>query len=162
MSTSNTETTDVAKATPIINTNDLRAIDSFEAAVALAKETHGDLAIASQELGDGFTLLGKSDKSRLCGVPLIFVQWQFAQSDFVDKATGEKGEFVVARVVTKDGGKFVLIDGGFGVAQQLREFTERTGKHGGLVVERGLRKYDGENEEHGAFVRYYIDTAASV
>jgi hypothetical protein len=154
--------TEVAKATPIINTNDLRAIDSFEAAVALAKETHGELAIASQELGDGFTLLGKQDKGRLCGVGLIFVQWQFSESDYVNKETGEKGEFVAARVVTKDGGKYVILDGGFGVAQQLREFTDRTGRMGGLVVERGLRKYDGENEEHGSFTRYYIDTAASV
>lgn len=156
-------TTEVSRTIPQLSTTNLREIDSFEAALAAAKETYGELQIASQELGDGFTLLGKQDKTQLCGVPLVFIQWTFAESDFMNKETGEKGEFVVARIVTKNGGKFVFIDGGFGVCQQLREYTDsHEGRTGGLVVERGLRKYDGENEEFGSFTRYYIDTAASV
>lgn len=151
------------RQTAMLSTTNLREIDSFETALAAAKENYGDLQIASQELGDGFTLLGKQDKGQLCGVQLLFLQWQFAESDYINKETGEKGQFVVARVVTKQGGKFVLIDGGFGICQQLRDYTDsHEGRTGGLVVERGLRKYDGENEEFGAFTRYYIDTAASV
>lgn len=152
-------TSDIARSVPMINSADLREINSFEAALALAKNTYGELAIASEELGDGFALT--DNKDQFIKVPIVLVHWTFAASDFVNKETGEKGEFAVCRVVTKSGGKFVIIDGGFGIYQQLRDFTDsHDGRTGGLVVERGLRKYDGESEEFGSFARYYLDTAS--
>jgi hypothetical protein len=117
----------------------LRVIDNFDAAVALTKSVHGELAYADQELGDGFALLDKDSKGRLEGVPLLLMEWSFYPGDYGD-------EFAAIRVISRnqDGsvGKFILNDGSKGIRDSLRRYTERTGRVGGLLVKNGLRKSD--------------------
>ncbi len=114
----------------------LRNIRSFEDAFALVESTYGPVVTADTELGDGFSLLEDKDKRRLVGVPIMFLSWSFTEGDY-------QSEFVSARIVTKDGGKYVVNDGGTGICAQLREFTEtHNGRRGGLLARRGLRSSD--------------------
>ena len=133
--------------------NDLRAIASFDDAQRLLADARIELRDASTEIGDGFTLL--EDKDTLINVPFIALQWSFVQGDFVND-DGEKTEFIVMRLVTGDGRKVVLTDGGTGIAEQIRSYEARTGNTGGLIVQRGLRKSEYENE-HGAGVTHYLN-----
>ncbi len=111
----------------------LRDVASFEDAFALVESTYGPVLTADSELGDGFAMLEDKDKRRLVGVPILFLSWSFSKGDYSE-------EFVSARVVTKDGGKYVLNDGGTGIRAQLREFTNtHAGRTGGLLSRRGLR-----------------------
>lgn len=127
--------------------NDLRSLVSFEDAKRLLTEAFGEIADATTEIGDGFTML--DDKDALLNVPLILVHWTFAPGDY-----GK--EFVVARAMTERGDKYIITDGGTGLAVQLSEYTKRTGKNGGLLVERGLRKSDYVNE-FGAGTTHYLN-----
>lgn len=136
----------------------LRDIQSFEDAMMLVQSTYGDPLLASAELGDGFELLKDKAKDRLIGEQCLFVSWSFADGDYAD-------EFVAARVVTKDGGKYVIIDGGTGIRKQLREFTDaHGGRTGGLYVARGLRRsdyqYTDESGKPKDAATYYVDTSA--
>lgn len=148
------ETTDGTVATRTdYDTDALRGLSDFDAAVALVAAELGAAPVAAdEELGDGFALL--DNKDTLCGVPLLFMAWSFHPGDF--------GEFVSARVAAKQGGglgKYIVNDGGTGIYAQLREFTDRTGRMGGLIARRGMRKSEYENE-YGPGVTYYIDTSA--
>src|SRR3546814_1618099 len=67
----------------------------------------------------------------------IALAWRFNPCDF--------GEFVTMMVVTEDGRKFIVNDGGSGICQQLALFTNATGRHGGMLVENGLTR---RSEEH--------------
>jgi hypothetical protein len=139
----------------------LRSITDFNAAVALVEQEFGGIAVASEEMGDGFTLLLTEDKIRLVGVPLMFLRWDFHLGETT-------GEFVSAHVVTKDGGRYIINDGSTGIHAQLWAYTEKHQRQGGLFVEKGLRKSDymveipdpktGEMKEQPA-TTYYIDTA---
>lgn len=127
------------------NREQLGAIDSFDAAIALATAEYGDIVLADEQplLGDGFRVADEDDKrSALIGVPLLLLDWSFRES--------ETGEWVLIHAVqrTADGGavKWVITDGGTGIAKDLKEFTEKTGRDGGMLVRKGLRVSD-----------YYID-----
>ena len=113
----------------------LRAIASFDDAVALTVEYQGPIDQADQVLGDGFSLLKQEDKGRLAGVPLILMEWNFYPGDF-------GSDFVAVRIAARnqDGsvGKYILNDGSTGIAVMLRKYTDRTGKRGGLYVKHGL------------------------
>jgi hypothetical protein len=63
-----------------------RNLDSFEDALALAAELHGNIIDASEEMGNGFAILAGDDKSRLKGVHFIIIGWQFSESSFSDNA----------------------------------------------------------------------------
>ncbi len=134
----------------------LRHIESFDDAMALVESTYGEIMTADSELGDGFSLL--KEKDVLIGVPCLFLSWSFSEGDFSE-------EFVSCRLVTKDGAKYVLNDGGTGIRAQLRAFSDsHGGRMGGLLSRRGLRKseYEFENDkgkmEKGT--TYYVDTGA--
>lgn len=120
--------------------NALRGLDSFDAALALAGETFGSLDDAAHTLGDGFALLRTDGaKANLVGRPLILMEWAFYPGDFGD-------EFAAIRVVAqeKNGSisKFIVNDGSTGVAKMLRDYTNNTGRRGGLVVRNGFRASD--------------------
>lgn len=154
------------------STEDLRAVTSIEDALQLAAREHGGVVEASGEVGDGFTLLDKDEKMRLVGVPLLFLEWQFNPGDY-------GGNFVSARVFQfgEQGGiagRFIINDGSTGIYETLREYTERTGRTGGLLVKRGLRastyNLDENNEPlpknadpaliKGKATTYYLDTSS--
>lgn len=142
----------------------LLSLDSFDAAVALAQQTFGgELVKAEETLGNGFTILNGEAKNVLCGVPLVFLGWNFN--------VGDQGEFVSAQVVARMPGggmlKAIINDGGTGIFKQLGEFTDRNnGQMGGLFARGGLTrsdyKYKDEvtGEERPA-TTFYINTSAS-
>lgn len=124
----------------------LALVDSFDAALALANETHG-LSQADQEplLGDGFRLASEDDKRRLIGVPLLLMEWTFRESDF-----GSNQDWVSIRAVQRgengEAIKWIINDGSTGIAKDLQSFSEKTGRTGGLLVKHGLSES-----------KYYID-----
>lgn len=135
--------------------SDLRNIASFDDALAYVEENHGGTADISEELGNGFTLLNTKDKSRLCGVPLVLVNWKFHK--------GDMGVYAFIAAVTKDGGKYLFSDGSTGIRDQLIEYSQTKRKFGGLMIPHGLRKSEYEIEQDGNLtpaVTYYLDTSA--
>lgn len=142
----NTVDREVVPTQKMLNDDQLREIDSFDAALALAKELNGALVQASDELGDGFATLRGDEKLRLVGIPCILLDWAFHWSAELD------GEFVSVRIAAKtDGGgllKARISDGSTGIYATLRAYTDRTRQHGGLTARNGLRAST-----------YYVDTA---
>lgn len=140
------------------DTGDLRNIQSFDDAMDLLGEAP---LTADSELGDGFAIL--DNKDRLVDIATLFLSWSFSKGKFQE-------EFVSCRVVTVNNDKYVVNDGGTGIREQLREFTDsHGGRTGGLLARHGLRKseyeYDEVNPKTGEItkkpaVTYYIDTSA--
>lgn len=157
-----TGTVEIVTQAPKWDDDTLRSVTDFEAALQLAKQEFGGVDVASEEMGDGFTLLGAADKIRLIGVALMFLRWEFH--------LGDQGEFVSAHIVTKDNGRYIINDGSTGIRAQLWAYTEKHKRQGALYVEKGLRKSDymvelpdpktGEMREQPA-TTFYIDTATS-
>lgn len=149
---------------PQISAAQLREVNNIDDALELLRSTYGESAVetAAGALGDGFALT--KNKDQFIDVPMVFVHWTISDGDFpvLDGAgnpTGEVGKFVAARVVTR-GGKFVIVDGGSGVAQQLIDYTAVTGKTF-LVAQKGLRVSRYENQFTKDGETFYIDTSAA-
>jgi hypothetical protein len=164
MSQHDENSAEVMRPVPQFSTEQLKSVGSFDDALALIRETYGDAAVetAAKALGDGFALTGNKDQ--FLGVPLIFVHWTISDGDYPimgddGEPTGEMGKFVAARLVTKSGGKFIITDGGTGIAAQLQTFTYDTGKTF-LVAEKGLRVSRYSNQYTSDGVTYYVDTSA--
>lgn len=135
---------------------ELRNLDSIEGIRALL----GDQIAQATDMGNGFAILDSKGKSRLCGVPLVFLHWSFNQ--------GDNGEFASALVVQTDNtgavvGKYVVNDGSTGIYQQLREYTDDKQTNRGLFAPRGLRQSDyTTTDDKGneiAATTFYIDTS---
>lgn len=147
---------DVEK-TPAYSVEELAGISSFEEALNLATEKHGaeSVARASEQIGDGFKLL--ENKDQLCGVPMLIMAWDFHM--------GDHGEFVSAKVVTKDNNKFIVNDGSSGLRDQLMAYSAKTGSQTNLFCDKGLRrsdyKYTDEDGTEKPATTYYLDTSAS-
>lgn len=138
--------------------DELMGITSFDDAVRIATEVHGSLTYADQELGDGFALLSKEQKNLLCGVPLLLLEWKFRGGDF--------GNFVTLRVIARnpDGNvsKYIVNDGSTGIAEQLADYQQNTGRTGGMFVGKGFRRSDYEvmiGEELKSASTFYLDTS---
>lgn len=115
----------------------LQGIASFEDAINLVGTTLGYVDDAAKVMGDGFALLSSDGaKARLVNKPLILMSWSFHPGDY-------GSEFAAIRIVAQeDNGsisKYIVNDGSTGVAKMLREYTNKTGKHGGLIVRHGFR-----------------------
>lgn len=127
---------------PRFTREQLGAIDSFDAAMGLATAEYGSVIAAHEQalLGDGFRVADEGDKIRLIGVPLLLLDWVFKPSDF------GRGEWVLIHAVSRgengEAIKWVISDGGTGIARDLKEFTEKTGRDGGMAVKNGLRRSD--------------------
>jgi hypothetical protein len=142
--------------------NDLRALASFDDAVRLVEQRYGAIQDATTEIGDGFTVLSTEDKARLCGVPLLLMEWAFYPGKFGDR------DFTAVRLIARMPGglmgRYILNDGSTGLMEQLRKYTERTGRVGGLRVERGLTESTYTKElDDGQVIEattYYLDTSA--
>lgn len=113
---------------------DLSEIDSWETMLSFVDGAFGSVVSAGDVLGTGFKIASEDDKMRLQGVPLMWLQWFFYE--------GEYGEFVAANVVQRhDNGsitKWVITDGSTGIRLQLKEYTKKTGRNGGLASVKGL------------------------
>lgn len=153
-------TQDVSTRGPRYSDDELLGIDSFDAALELAQRELGGIAAADQEIGNGFSILDNDRKDILVGAPMLLLSWNFNIGDF--------GPFVSAMVVAKVGGqtlKYVLNDGSSGIFRQLDEYSNRTGRMGGLIVRKGLRvsEYEYEDPQSGEkrpAKTYYLDTSA--
>jgi hypothetical protein len=134
----------------------LRSLDSFESALAMVQEAHGEVVDASDTLGDGFALIDNKDE--LVGLPMVLMEWAFRDGDF-----GRAYVSVRAVAKTRTGMlKVIFNDGGTGIAEQLARVTKDTGKTGGMVVGKGLRRSDYDVEIDGrqsSASTYYLDTA---
>lgn len=127
----------MAETTPTVpmiadNTDAMRAIDSFEAAMQTLADA-GVALVKSSDYGDGFVLC--KDKSRVVGVPFVIMGCRYADGDYAR-------QFVILHIVTKSGEKLILTDGSTGVRDQTKEWAAST-KRGtvvGTVVEDGLQK----------------------
>lgn len=121
----------------------LASIDSFSDAIRLATGMFGGVINAHEDvnLGTGFRLTSDEDKFRLCGVPLLLLDWRFNPGDYGD-------DYVSVHAIQQDENgkaiKLVINDGGTGICRDLRKYTEKTGRMGGVFCRRGLRvsEYD--------------------
>jgi len=118
---------------------ELSGITSWDDALRLAQSEYGDIVTADTEIGDGFKVATEDDERRLIGVPLFLLEWTFRAGDFGD-------DYVSIRAISQgDSGvstKWIINDGGTGICRDLRDFTKKTGRFGGLLVRNGLRVSD--------------------
>lgn len=154
--TTTATTGEIVTSTPrAFSVEELRSINSFDDALNLTVAKFGtEIPQASEEIGDGFTLLDKEEKDILIRRDMILLDWSFSKGDF-------GSDFVTIRCVTRDGGRYIVNDGGTGICEQLREYSERTGRYSALRVERGLRKSEYSNEYSENAVTYYLDTSSA-
>jgi hypothetical protein len=141
---------------------DLYNVNSFDDAVSLLQKVGYSPAdiIPATELGDGFLELKKEEKAQLTGVPFLLLEAVWDEGDFA-----EDGYFQL-KVVTKDGRKFRMSDGGTGIARQLHFLMQTRGLDyvPPMVCDRGLRSstYDFTDETTGKTTKattFYLDTS---
>lgn len=119
---------------------DLAMITDFQSAIDKMNELN-IVPESMSDYGTGFEIA--KDKSNLVGVPFLILDWRFNKSDHSDERP-----FVSAAIVTKDGRKLILNDGGTGICEQLTNVTaQREAKNhptpqSGLIVKDGLTRSD--------------------
>lgn len=161
-------TTETAVAIRQISNDDLLNISSFEDALAFVAEVYGDVLAADEVIGNGFKML--SNKGLLVGVPFVAVQWKFHVSDYNDSF------YTNMLVVTDKGDRYLVNDGGSGITRDLKDYSDRSGRMGGLVFRNGLsestysfcddcrvatvRCADPDNHKQGPATTYYLDLSA--
>lgn len=125
-----------------IDKDALRTAASFKDVMALFSDA-GAAGDSITDYGDGFVPV--ENKRDLERVPFVILTWSYGVSDtYRDPETGEPGEYAVARIVTEDGRKLIMVDGSTGIRAQLRDVEQRRVKRGMPVdallrVPRGLR-----------------------
>lgn len=123
--------------------DDYANISSMSDAFGLAKAEFGNVILAHEDknLGTGFRVADEDDKYRLMKVPLFLLDWRFNSGDFAE-------DYVSIHAIQEmeDGSltKWIINDGGTGICKDLREYTNKTGRKGGVMLRRGLRvsEYD--------------------
>lgn len=110
----------------------LREIATFDDAEELVTAMYGDIVDVTTQIGNGFIVLDKVTKAKLVDVPFIILSSGFVFGDF-------GSYFASMSVVAKDGGKYIVNDGGAGILEQLRDLATATGRFGGFKVPHGLR-----------------------
>ena len=120
---------------PQISESQLRGIVSFSDAISLAESVYGAVALSSEVLGDGFTLV---EKDKLVGEPFVLIDYSVHTSKTNFDENGEGLKFVTVRCVTQEHKRVAFNDGSTGVAQQLRDLAARE-IYGGIYVQNGLR-----------------------
>lgn len=153
-----TPTSDVMPARPMPSANQLRGIQDMDDAVTMLADTFGaDVVIedAADAIGDGFSIT--KDKDQFIGARCIIVNFAFSIGDYdKDDGTGEKGEFATVWILSVKG-KFKFADGSTGIAKQLRDYYDRTGKTY-LLASNGLRRSEYTTPDGKPARTYYIDT----
>ena len=125
--------------------------------MALVSETFGatEIILAEKVLGTGFGVV--DDKAAFIGVPFIIIR-----VDQNATTKSEKGFFFSLHVVTKDGRKAIINDGGTGIASQLemlyQKHPEMMGKP--MMVAKGLRVSRYTHPTAGDSETFYLDTSS--
>lgn len=117
-----------------LSDDELRDVATFEDAAALVGGAQ-NIVDAGDVVGTGFLPL--DDKSKLCDVPMILVQWRFSEGDYM--SGGVKNPYVTVFAITRHGERYRFTDGSTGICQQLIQATVRMGRTKGLAVPGGLR-----------------------
>ena len=105
----------------------LASLASMDDAIALLTGAGMEIRDVKDLIGDGFSL---SEKSALVNVPFLIFDSKIVTD-------GDHGDFSVTRVVTSDGRKLVLTDGGTGIFRQIQQMHGR-GIFGGVICKEGL------------------------
>lgn len=151
---------------PEITEGALRDITDLKSAMDIIRMTTGAEVIqASEEVGDGFDFIERSQKDRLVGRPVLFVKWDCTlSSSYTRDNAAIRCVNVWAMYEAPDGSarKVRFVDFGTGVCQQLWELYGRTGRSAGLALPRGLRKSeftytDPDNGAQSLAATYYVD-----
>lgn len=91
--------------------------------------------IDASDYGTGFAVLPDRDKSLLVGVEFAIVGWKFYP--------GTYGDFVSLHVLTRDGRKIIVNDGGSGICAQMALINRKAqGKRAVVRVPKGLTRSD--------------------
>lgn len=145
----------------------LSEVRSFDDALAALNRT-GAATVDAADLGSGFALFTTdADKRTLVGVPFIILEFMFNVGDIIDQA-GNKKLFSTAYVVTRDGRKVIVNDGGTGIFVQLEGLAKKYDKlglpYGGVVCKHGLREskymYKDDKGVQTPASTFYLDTSA--
>lgn len=91
------------------------------------------------------------EKESLIGVPFLCYRFEFRESD-----KGRNREYVSVYIVTEDDRRLVINDGGTGIYEQAKEWTDRTHKTGGLLCRNGLRVSKYDHPEFGESETFYL------
>lgn len=128
------KTGEVARADTRLSAETYAEMESFDQAIQALQDAGIGITNASDDLGDGFEIL--EEKSQLVGVPFLILEAR--------ENPGEYGvSFTSLRVMTRDGRKLVVNDGGTGIHEQHLMFKEKTGRSlAGVYVPHGLRASD--------------------
>lgn len=157
----NTDSVPTTEIERLISKDQFASVASWDDALALARETYGEL-MSSDQFGDGFTMLDNKDK--LLDNPFLILDSSVTDSKEFTR-NGEPAAFVAMRVVTKGGDKFIVIDGSTGLCNQLIEWRTKTGRRGGFVCMHGLRKseytYTDPNGDTSPATTYYLDESGT-
>lgn len=157
-----TASTDVARTVTSLTSEDYASISSFDDALRLVGEKLGGEVVDASDLGDGFSVLDKAAKKTLIGVPFLVLSVSFHDGDYKDE-DGNFTQFASLRIVTRDGRKLVLNDGGTGIPEQIKTLwkmrPQTTGKP--ILVHKGLRVSEYDHPTHGKSETFYLDTSAS-
>lgn len=131
----------------LFSREELSEIESFDDAMKLAQAQFGTVINAHEDknLGSGFRLTTDEDKFKLIKVPLLLLDWRFNPGEHGD-------DFVSITCISQQengqANKLIINDGGTGICKDLKEYTAKTGRMGGLFCRRGLRvsEYDTDAE----------------
>lgn len=156
-----TPASDVVRPTRILSAEDYAGITSFEDALNLIGDKLGGEVVQASDLGDGFSVIDKASKKSLIGVTFIILEVGFHTGDF-KREDGENGDFASLRIVTKDGRKLVLNDGGTGIPEQIKTLWKMKPETAGkpIFVPKGLRVSEYDHPVHGKSETFYLDTSA--
>lgn len=133
-------TTEIATSVIKFSDESLRNITNFSDAMALLDATAIE-AESFDAYGTGFKVIKEHEKARLVGVPFVILEWHFNPGAY-------ESEFASLTVVTQQGEKLIINDGGAGIPKQLRSVTEQRIKRqhptpqNGLGCKAGLSKSD--------------------
>src|SRR5258706_13689251 len=121
----------------VFSDDDLSEVDSWETAMSFVDAGfEGGALNAADVLGTGFRIASEDDKLKLCDAALLFMQWVFYPGDFGD-------DFVAINAIQRyDNGsiaKWIITDGGTGICAELKAYTKKTGRSGGVGFPKGLR-----------------------
>jgi hypothetical protein len=142
----------MAKEMSVINDDDtLAGINTIDDAFKVLADA-GVNVTEIKDLGTGFVVLDKNEKNQLVGKGFLVLAMSFH--------TGDMGEFVSLHVVTEDGGKFIVNDGGTGIKDQCVKYAAK-GITSGLLIRKGLTRSDYETEIDGKMTKattYYLSS----
>lgn len=131
---------DIRNAPSVFKDVDLASITDFNSVLDLFNSRE-IVPESMSDYGTGFSIA--KEKGQLVGVPFMIIEWRFNDSDISEGAS-----FVSAAIVTKNGDKLILNDGGTGIHDQLRLVTKVRNDNGhatpqaGLLVREGLTRSD--------------------